>query len=222
MQKKWAVIGGGPCGIGAVGKLIDAGQQVIWIDPNFENIGRMGKYYRGVPANTPNGSLWNALTSCQSFEIEKYCALKVKNNESTLHDLNPSECSQLGVLVDVLEHASYTLQSNPLVTVVKGTVTSMILKETWSLFISLPDDIYTIQSKADFVLLAHGASPVFPPNILSTSPHHKVDHMVNPIAVQKHFSLHPELLSQPWAVVGSSHRWFLILISSEHFSVPCL
>jgi pyruvate/2-oxoglutarate dehydrogenase complex dihydrolipoamide dehydrogenase (E3) component len=219
---KWAVIGGGPSGIGAVGKLIDAGQQVIWIDPNFENIGRMGKYYRGVPANTPNESLWNALTDCQSFEIAKYYANKVKNNEVTLRDLEPSECSQLGYLCDALEHASSTLQSNNLVTVIQGTVTSIFLKDSWNIDISLPDDVYTIQREADCILLAHGASPIFPPN-RPPSPSHKVDHMVNPVNVQKILDLHPEFLSQPWAVVGSSHRYpSFSRFNSEHFSVPCL
>jgi thioredoxin reductase len=51
-MKRWIIIGAGPCGIASVGYLLDCMDvEVIWIDPFFE-IGRMGKHYRHVPANT--------------------------------------------------------------------------------------------------------------------------------------------------------------------------
>lgn len=54
---KWAVIGAGPAGIAAVGKLIDAGinpKEIVWIDPEFK-VGDFGTHWRNVSSNTKVG-----------------------------------------------------------------------------------------------------------------------------------------------------------------------
>lgn len=51
---QWAVIGGGPAGIIAVTHLLEnkvQPMQIIWYDPEFD-VGRLGKFYRNVPANS--------------------------------------------------------------------------------------------------------------------------------------------------------------------------
>lgn len=50
----WAVIGAGPAGIAAVGKLLDAGvapKRLAWIDPAFA-VGDFGTKWRNVSSNT--------------------------------------------------------------------------------------------------------------------------------------------------------------------------
>jgi pyruvate/2-oxoglutarate dehydrogenase complex dihydrolipoamide dehydrogenase (E3) component len=212
----WAVVGGGPCGIGAVGKLVDAGHRLVWIDPNFSDIGRMGRCYRGVPANTPNGSLWDTFLSCSSFEIEKYLASSKKKASQTYVDLNRSECSHLGYFVDVLEHASLTLRSHPLVTSITGAIESMVFSDHWTLSLSSEEESQRL-IKADFVVLAIGAVPTLPSNLPPASLRHDLDLMINYETAQKYFCQHTELLSQPWAVVGSSHRSCLLAHCSHHF-----
>ena len=59
----WTVIGSGPCGVATIGRLVDIKDnksldselvgKLTWIDPSF-TVGRMGQYYRNVPANTLN------------------------------------------------------------------------------------------------------------------------------------------------------------------------
>lgn len=206
----WTVIGGGPSGIGAVGKLLDHHQEVIWIDPCFELIGRMGQYYRGVPANTPNGSIWNAVYLCQSFHIESYIIQKKLKNELTLGDLSSTECSDLNYLVDVLEYITVLLQSHPSVTVIQGKVTLIILTNQWDIKVSVFD--HNIQHvSSDFVIMATGATPNLPSNVPPNSPNHSVDMMVNTNTVKYFFEQHPEMLRLPWAVVGSSHSAMLVI-----------
>ncbi len=56
LSYKWAVVGAGLAGVTTLSVLIEKGQDpktIVWIDPEF-NVGRMGKYYRNVPANTKN------------------------------------------------------------------------------------------------------------------------------------------------------------------------
>lgn len=51
---QWAVIGAGPAGVIAIGILLEQkipAHQIIWFDPEF-NVGRVGKYYQQVPANS--------------------------------------------------------------------------------------------------------------------------------------------------------------------------
>lgn len=206
----WAVIGAGSSGIGVVGKLVDHHQQIIWIDPNFDSIGRMGQYYCDVPANTPNGSIWNVLYLCKSFQIDSFIETKKLNNEVTLGDLPAQECSKLGYLVDALQHISPILQSHPLVSVIHGTVTSMLLTDKWNITVSSSNNLQSIHC-ADYVIMATGAIPKLPSNISPNSPHHPVDMMVNTNTVKQYFHDHPDLLVLPWAVVGSSHSAMLII-----------
>lgn len=51
---KWAVVGAGPAGIAAVGKLLDKGippNQLLWVDPHF-TVGDFGRYWSNVSSNT--------------------------------------------------------------------------------------------------------------------------------------------------------------------------
>ncbi len=52
---EWVVVGAGPAGIAAVGKLLDAGihpQAILWLDPHFK-VGDFGTAWAHVGSNTP-------------------------------------------------------------------------------------------------------------------------------------------------------------------------
>lgn len=69
-QYQWTVIGAGLSGITALMTLIDSGidpESIMWIDPEFA-MGRLGKYYRHVPSNTPIKQLKNFIHSIPFLE----------------------------------------------------------------------------------------------------------------------------------------------------------
>ena len=72
MSYEWLVIGGGPCGVMTMATLLRetgssvtsssssmSNAKIAWIDPNFDDMGRMSTY-GSVPANTRNDFLLNA------------------------------------------------------------------------------------------------------------------------------------------------------------------
>ena len=57
MAYAWTVIGAGPAGIAAVGKLLDHGiapEEIAWLDPAF-SAGDLGAKWRSVSSNTQVG-----------------------------------------------------------------------------------------------------------------------------------------------------------------------
>lgn len=65
----WAVIGAGPAGIAAVGKLLDQGispKKIAWIDPEFK-VGDFGTKWRNVSSNTKAGLFTKYFEECKSF-----------------------------------------------------------------------------------------------------------------------------------------------------------
>ena len=67
----WCVIGAGPAGISAVGKLLDAGisaKKIAWIDPQF-NVGDLGSKWYRVHGNTKVKCLKKYFSHCKSFEM---------------------------------------------------------------------------------------------------------------------------------------------------------
>jgi cation diffusion facilitator CzcD-associated flavoprotein CzcO len=62
MTYVWTVIGAGPAGIAAVGKLLDRGiadKDIAWIDPAFA-AGDIGAKWRSVSSNTKVGTFLDA------------------------------------------------------------------------------------------------------------------------------------------------------------------
>lgn len=67
---KWAVVGAGPAGIAAIGKLLDYGvspQELLWIDPEF-NVGDLGTFWQQVSSNTTVQRFIDFLTAAHSFQ----------------------------------------------------------------------------------------------------------------------------------------------------------
>ena len=69
---EWMVIGAGPAGIGAVGRLIDHGvkpEKIGWMDPHF-NVGDLGGKWGAVPSNTNVELFLRFLNGSEAFEFK--------------------------------------------------------------------------------------------------------------------------------------------------------
>src|SRR5690606_4947172 len=95
---QWAIIGAGPAGIAALGKLLDAGvkpEEIVWIDSHFA-VGDFGMFWRNVPSNTKVSLFTRFLQACQSFEYEK-CT-----EDFALSKADPDKTCRLGLMADPL------------------------------------------------------------------------------------------------------------------------
>src|SRR6188474_862583 len=66
----WAVIGAGPAGIAAIGKLIDHGidpKTIAWIDPEFK-VGDFGTKWHNVYSNTKVKLFTRFYQACKAFD----------------------------------------------------------------------------------------------------------------------------------------------------------
>jgi hypothetical protein len=100
----WAVIGAGPAGIAAVGKLIDNGiaaQDILWLDPEFK-AGDFGTRWRHVPSNTRVGHFLKFFNECHSFEFTAAPRFPIQ-------DIPPVQTCELKLAADVLQWITNTL-----------------------------------------------------------------------------------------------------------------
>ena len=69
---QWAIIGAGPAGIAAIGKLLDAGIEpanILWLSPQF-NVGDLGQFWQNVSSNTTVKLFINFLQAASSFSYK--------------------------------------------------------------------------------------------------------------------------------------------------------
>lgn len=118
----WTVIGAGPAGIAAVGRLLDHGvaeTQIAWIDPRF-GAGDFGGKWRAVPSNTTVAHFRDYLTASPSFGLADSPAFE-------LDTLAPQQTCPLGLVADPLVWISQRLcaRVDPLRTV----ATELVLRD---------------------------------------------------------------------------------------------
>ena len=146
---QWAVVGAGLAGVTAMVVLLESGvdaSSIIWIDPEF-NMGRMGKYYRHVPANTKIQILQNYLNKCPVFQEFP------SESRDKLFLCDQEEFPLLDVIIDPLVDATHYLRSkvNSLQEMVIGVMSD---GDGWILECS---NSITIQAQK--VILAIGGYP---------------------------------------------------------------
>lgn len=144
----WAVVGAGPAGIAAVGKLLDHGippADILWVDPHFK-VGDLGMLWPQVSSNTRVKFFNYFLHEVDSFSYKSIAATY------SLNSLNPEETCTLMHVVEPLQGVSDALVRQ--VVTAKVSLHNMFLSErVWSL---CSDDQ---GFKAKNVILATGAVP---------------------------------------------------------------
>ncbi|WP_133130197.1 pyridine nucleotide-disulfide oxidoreductase [Legionella yabuuchiae] len=189
----WAVVGAGPAGICAVGKLIDFGikpEHILWIDPKF-TVGDFGKKWSNVSSNTQVSRFIHFLQGAQCFGYET-APLSFE-----LNDLDPATTCQLSAVVE------------PLQWITEQLCQQVHAKQQWIESIQLHHRRWSLYSKdrcfeANNVILAIGAEPLS----LSQPETHVIPFDV---AIDKEKLAHHIQLNETLGVFGSSHSAILIL-----------
>ncbi|MDP1601875.1 MAG: FAD-dependent oxidoreductase [Legionella sp.] len=190
---QWAVIGAGPAGIAAVGKLIDQGiepKAILWIDPHFK-VGDLGQLWRNVSSNTSVARFTDFLEACKSFSYQK------STRDFTLDQLPPNDTCTLSEVVEPLQWISNELRQR--VTCDTSIIRSMNLSQRkWSLI----SDSKTFT--AHNVILATGA-------VASSLQYPGVDIIPFDVAIDKKRLAETINPDHTYAVFGSSHSAIIIL-----------
>ena len=188
----WTVIGAGPAGIAAVGRLLDHGiapDKIAWVDPAFA-AGDLGQKWRSVSSNTVAATFLSFLNGSSAFRFAEAPPIP-------LREVDPDETCALALVADPLDWITQHLRER--VQVFQTTATALTLaKRQWR--------IATEQRElaSENVILAVGAVPK------------KLDYPeLDEIPVE--VALDPEKLAQESldgatvAVFGSSHSSMIAL-----------
>ncbi|ORW69838.1 pyridine nucleotide-disulfide oxidoreductase [Mycolicibacter senuensis] len=98
------MIGAGPAGIAAVGRLLDHGiaaDEIAWIDPEF-GAGDLGAKWRAVSSNTQVGLFLDYLTASPSFRFDQAPRFP-------LNTVDPDQTCPLGMVAEPLVWISHQL-----------------------------------------------------------------------------------------------------------------
>jgi hypothetical protein len=201
MVFKWTVIGAGPAGIAAIGKLIDQGipaQQIGWIDPHF-GVGDLGQKWNQVPSNTSVELFLRFLNNCEAFNFKTHAS------KFHLATLDPTETCTLKHIVEPLQwitdHLKKQVHSFP----------------TTSMALSLSQGRWEIKTQesslyAKNVILAIGADSK---NLsIPGSECINLDTALNPEKLKKAVTSKDTI-----AVFGSSHSAILVLANLAELKV---
>jgi hypothetical protein len=188
----WAVVGAGPAGIAAVGRLIDLGvtpQSILWIDPVF-NVGDFGGLWSNVSSNTTVQLFQNFLHASSTFN---YANAPI---DFAINHLPLDKTCTLNAIVESLQWISNEMCKK--VHAVSGIAHQLArAKDHWAI------DLTLTRFKAHKVILATGATPL----VLD----HKTPSIPFDIAIDKQ---RLECIFNPqetYAVFGSSHSAIMII-----------
>jgi cation diffusion facilitator CzcD-associated flavoprotein CzcO len=192
MGYAWTVIGAGPAGIAAVGKLLDQGippDKIAWIDPAFA-AGDLGQKWRSVSSNTIAKTFLSFMNGSAAFRFSEAPPLP-------LREVDPDETCALALVAE------------PLVWITEQLREQVDVFETTAIALQLRKRRWEIQTQQDpvaseNVVLAVGAVP-------KKLSYPQLDEI--PVEV----ALDPEKLAQQplegatVAVFGSSHSSMIAL-----------
>lgn len=189
---EWTVIGAGPAGIAAVGRLLDHGvaaERIAWVDPAF-GAGDIGRKWRSVSSNTHAGLFLEYFNGAKSFRFSEAPPMPLK-------EIDPPETCALALVAEPLVWITGQLREQ--VDTLTATAAALTLRDRqWR----IETDQHDIFSKN--VILAVGADPkkLCHPDLAEI-----------PVEV----ALDPEKLAQEplegatVAVFGSSHSSMIVL-----------
>jgi cation diffusion facilitator CzcD-associated flavoprotein CzcO len=192
MAYAWTVIGAGPAGTAAVGKLLDQGvapEKIAWIDPAFAG-GDLGGKWRSVSSNTQVGLFLSYLNDSAAFRFSSAPRMP-------LQEVDPQETCALALIAEplvwIIEHLRERVQ------VFQTTATALSLeRRQWK--IETPQ--HELASKN--VILAVGAVPK-----KLSYPH--LDEIPLEVALDPEKLAQQPLENATVAVFGSSHSTMIAL-----------
>lgn len=189
---EWTVIGAGPAGIAAVGRLIDSGinpQEIAWIDPQFK-VGDLGEKWYRVSSNTKVKLFLKFLETCSAFRFQQSGDFEIKH-------LDPESTCLLEKIVEPLQWVTNHIKLA--VHAIESRLTSLEFKnQRWELKYSGG----TLLSRK--VILAIGSEPKrlnFP----------ALEEIPLEIALYDEKLLQEKLSGETVAVFGASHSAIVVL-----------
>ena len=192
---QWAVIGAGPAGIAAVGKLLDhqvPAHEIAWIDPHF-TVGDFGTIWRNVPSNTKVSLFLKFLNEVAAFDY-KNCP-----EHFALDDADKNKTCALSLMADPLQWVSNHL---------KNTVHAL---EDFAEKLSMQHALWHIELKKGETIVSHNVILAIgsEPKQLPFSTNHPVIPLQDAMD-QDRIKLHLES-DHTIAVFGSSHSAVLAM-----------
>ena len=187
---EWAVVGAGPAGIAAVGKLIDKGvkpENIAWVDPAFK-VGDLGEKWCEVSSNTAVKLFSKFLKTCKAFNYDQAPLFEIDK-------LDPEQTSLLSHIADPLQWVTDHLCET--VSMVKTEIHSLEQEnQLWHL------KSHQNHFSAKSVILAVGAQPkkLDFPNLKEI-----------PLELALDKTKLPNLDGETVAVFGASHSAIIVL-----------
>lgn len=188
----WAVIGAGPAGVAAVGRLLDHGvaaDSIAWVDPAFAG-GDIGQKWRSVSSNTHVGLFLEYFNGSKSFRFDEAPPMP-------LREIDPQETCALGLVAEPLVWITGALREQ----VVTFTTTAIALyleNRRWRIQTEQGDIVSTN------VILAVGAAA-------KTLCHPELDEIPVEVALDPEKLAREPLHGATVAVFGSSHSSMIVL-----------
>ena len=187
----WTVIGAGPAGIAAVGRLLDHGippDKIAWVDPAFAG-GDLGGKWRSVSSNTIAGTFMSFLNGSAAFRFSQAPPLP-------LAEVDPEETCALALVADPLVWVTGQLRQQ--VHTFDTTATTLTLgQRRWRIETRGPE------LTSDNVVLAVGAVPI--------SLDYPIDEIPVEVALDADKLAEVPLEGATVAVFGSSHSSMIVL-----------
>ncbi|WP_108921658.1 FAD-dependent oxidoreductase [Mycobacterium montefiorense] len=188
----WAVVGAGPAGIAAVGRLLDQGIEagkIAWIDPAFA-AGDLGQKWRAVSSNTIAETFLSFLNGSSAFRFAQAPALP-------LHKADPNDTCALDLVADPLVWITQHLRER--VDVFQTTATSLHMENRqWRIHAGQQEVV------SDNVILAVGAVP-------KKLAYPGLDEIPVEVALDPDRLAEQSLDGATVAVFGSSHSSMIVL-----------
>ena len=189
---EWAVIGAGPAGVAAVGKLLDHGvaaASISWIDPDFAG-GDIGQKWRSVSSNTHVGLFLEYFNGSKSFRFSEAPPMP-------LREVDPRETCALGLVAEPLVWITGHLREQ--VVTFTTTATALYLENRRWRIQTERDDILSKN-----VILAVGAAP-------KKLCHPGLEEIPVEVALDPEKLARERLQGATIAVFGSSHSSMIVL-----------
>jgi cation diffusion facilitator CzcD-associated flavoprotein CzcO len=192
MTYAWTVIGAGPAGIAAVGRLLDHGiapEEIAWVDPAFA-AGDLGAKWRSVSSNTQAGMFLSYLDGSAAFRFSTAPPMP-------LREVDPDETCALALVADPLVWITEHLRDR--VKAFKTTATALSLeRRQWSIETSVQ------QLSSKNVILAVGAVP-------KKLSYPQLTEIPVEVALDPERLANEPLANATVAVFGSSHSSMIVL-----------